>query len=494
MSGLLLPRSRAPHLMLPAASLVLLAALALVLKSLPTAGLEGYQQRMRPELILGQDKITQRNAAFLRAGLLKMSHTFCEPDMLASDSSAAVKLYGQVCPPPDPVRLQQDLPPSTALLPPVDAAVPEEVTVVSIVCRSDHLFDEDHGIVTNPEARGKLSERPAWLSARLGSKILIESPIGLRIHGGHSRGMPYKSFSLLFREEYGGFKKCPPGLFFGPDTPAASHIVLMNAAHPSRFNGALATEIAGLLGCKTSRSTPAMVYLNGTLIQSPFFLYQHQSPEFVKDHFGLADVYWSRLKDKRQDGPSIKWRKRKRENQPVRSLQDEGYDLADISAWALTMSFTSTTDCDQGGYFQERFDPEAVCQSLVWDMDCAFNDDRIKTENGVFVYAGDPFKVLIGDRARLFFRLMEQSPEYRSYFERFAHEMLTTKLPEEKLSELADRYLQLARTHPASNPRLVSVMEDTQAFLATRREDFVPYLRRKLDEAGGAKLLLSESE
>lgn len=477
---------------MPVAYIAALIGLALVLHLWPTTGLAGYAVRAKPELIHGQDRITTRNAAFLRMGLLKMSHHFWEPHQLAASSPEAIALYGQPCAAPDAAKLKQDLPPSTALLPPVgDSAVPEGVTVVSLVCRNDHLFDPEHGIVMNPHDTGRNSERPAWLSARLGSQVLVESPIGLRIHGGYSRHMPHKSFSLVFRESYGGHPKCPPGLFFGPDTPAASHIILINATHPSKFNAALGTEIATELGCHTSRLTPAVVYLNGTQIKAPFFLYQHQSPDFVKQRFQLADIDWMRLKAnrERENANYVKWRQWIRKDRFPTVLADEAarYDLDDLNAWALAISFTSTADNNQGGYFRDRNDPKAPWRSLVWDMDCAFVSDPSQLGAGPYMDIEDPIRTLLGDRARLFHRLMERVPEYRDQFRSFANASLSEKLPKEKLLALADKYARLAQSHPTASKELLEVMERTRRFLETRHEVYLQYLDGRLrtyEEAG----------
>jgi hypothetical protein len=472
--------------MMPIACLVVLVGLMVGVKVWPSAGLHGYVERAKPELVLGQDKITRRNAAFLRMGLLRMSHTFCEPQQLAANSPEALALYGQACPAPDAAALQRGrVPPSTALLPTGHDLAPEGAIMISLVCRNDHLFDAKHGIVTHPHETGRHSERPAWMSARLGAQIVVESPVGLRIHGGSSRSSPHKSFSLIFRENYGGHAKCAPGLFFGEDTPAANHLVLINAAHPSRFNAALCTEIAAQMGCHTSRLTPAVVYLNGTQILSPFFVYQHQSPSFVKERFGLADVDWERLKAnrERENASYVNWRQWIRKERFPTLLAEEAarYDITDISAWALAISFTSTSDNNQGAYFRDRTRSDAPWRSLVWDMDCSFiQAHHHQVPHGPYVNVHDPIWSLQGDRARLFLRLMERTEEYREYYQRFVHETLEKKLPKEKLLALADKYVRLAQAHATASPETRRTVEETRKFLESRHEWYLAYLERSL--------------
>ncbi|WP_170157220.1 CotH kinase family protein [Roseimicrobium gellanilyticum] len=451
-----------------------------------TAGMLGYEQRARPELILGVDKISERQAAMLQAGLLKMSHTFATPEELASDSSAAIALYGKSCPSPQQALLARSMPPSTALLPARGELAPD-ITVISLVCRAQDLFDAESGIIANKEETGQEWERPAWLSAQRGSHLLVESPVGLRVHGGFNRKTPQTSFRLVFHSSYSGHDAAPAGLFFGGDSPASTEFILTNAAHPSRFNAALATEIATLAGCHTSRCTPAVVYLNGTRIPAPYFIYQRQSEEFVKDRFGLADVDWVRLKSRRpnENENYIIWRKWiRRERYPI-SMAEEGarFDLEELSAWVLAMTFTATTDNNQGGYFRDRSSSDAVWRTLTWDMDQAFNEIVQVVDGRRINYSEQPFEAIIGDRARLFFRLIEGSSEYRDYFRRFVRHKLESSLTQENLGSLLERYVHIARMQPDKAPELLDALARSREFLTTRRDTYLQYVEQRLQQA-----------
>ena len=181
---------------------VVLCGLFIWSELLPSGQLLALRLRFKPELIAGKDRISQRVALLLRAGLVKMSPHFATSSELASDSKCAQKFFGgSSCTAPDARLLAQDLPPSTALLP-AAAAVPAGITTVSLVCPSRDLFHSRTGIMRHPEWRGHDSEKVAWMSARLGSQLLVESPIGLRLHGGHSRFFPQKSLTLVFRAKY----------------------------------------------------------------------------------------------------------------------------------------------------------------------------------------------------------------------------------------------------------------------------------------------------
>lgn len=480
------PQHRVRAQVLVGASLSLLLSIAVVMKASPTQGLTAYQERAKPEIVLGEDKITPRKAAMLRMGLLTMSHRFCTAAELAANSPAAIGIWGQPCPSPSPTLLAKDQPPSTALMP-EQSRYPTDVTEVSIVCKSKDLFDPEKGIVMHPLQRGKDSERPAWITARKNGSLLLESPMGLRIHGGHSRGAEEKSFTAVFRENYSGFGIGPPGLFFGEDTPAARQFILINGWHPSRFNGALATEIAALAGCNTSRLTPTIVYLNGTRLKSPYFLYQQQSPAFVTATQGIKHPDWYRLK-----GINLVISKRfntfrnwvRRSPAPM-AMQEAAkyYDLNDLSNWALTMTFTATTDNNQGAYFTDADNPGATWRSLTWDMDFAFNDATHKTDTGWIDYSRDPFAGLLGYRAELFLRLFRESPQYRARFMSLAKQKLANELHPDKLTAMADRYIRLAAEVTSPDSTTTKVMRDSREFLATRHHTFLQYLEQKAKDA-----------
>lgn len=476
-------------------SFIVLLATAIAFELRPDAGLKAYRLRARPEIILGQDKITPRKAQMLRMGLLKMSSQFLPASELASSSPAAANLFGSPCPEPDAARLAQDIPPSTALLPD-PSTTPDGVIAVSVVCGQNSLFDPEHGIVIHPLNRGKDSERPAWLSARCGGELLLQSPVGLRIHGGHSRKSPEKSFTAVFRENYSGHHASPAGLFFGPGTPAARQFILLNAGHSSRFNGALAAEIAERLGCNTSRLAPALVHLNGTRLRSPYFLYQQQSPSFVSSRFGIEHPDWYRLKglNPRVSEEFNAFRRWIRSVPAPMSMRDAStrFELEDLSAWALAIAFTATIDNDQGAYFRDADNPESRWRSLTWDLDRSFVTEPQKTEAGWTDCSQEPFDVLLGYRGELFTRLFQESPEYRDYFALFVREKLSEILDKDTLMVMADRYVDLARTLTATESSTTQVMLNTREFLKTRHAFFLNYLDRKLKEArDGQDLLLS---
>lgn len=512
--------SRTGALIVTASAAVFLALLAFAAAWRPCAGLCSYQERAKPVLTPGLDPITNRNAKLLRLGLLTLNSELCAPEQLAASSTEAIALVGKAIPVPSSTQLSNTLPPSTALLPDDVTGLPEEAAVVSIVCRSDDLFNAERGIVTHPHERGRESERLAWVSAKVDNKLVLESPVGLRIHGGATRADADKSFAIVWRKDYGGEPASASGLFFGPDTPPASEIVLSNAASANRCLAALAVEIATRFGCKTSRCMPAIVYLNGTRIRTPFFLYQRQSPEFVEGRYGLHDIEWLRLKSgqwtehktsthtgvpTQQDGESEDTPPAGTgvniENAPFAALEkwlrhvpaplsfaeaSARYDLDDLCSWALAVSYLGIADNNQGAYFKDRASTEARWESLVWDFDGAFN--RAFGSNAVrnAEVLGDPFAKLIGPgfRAALFHRLMAESPEFREHFSRRAQDCLTRDFTRDSLLSVVEKHASLIRRLSGVSPQAQGKIDQAKAFLSARHEWFLSYLARRNAEMG----------
>lgn len=468
-------------------ALACLAVLTALAVQMPSTGLEQYRERKGSHLIPGLDAFTKRNVEMLRQGLIKLSPMRFAPEHLASSSPAAVALYGRPCPPPDAAKLQPGQVPSAALLPAPDKTLPSGVAEISLVCGSQDLFGAEHGIVTHPMERGPAAERLTWVSARLGDQFFLESPMGLRIHGGLSRQIPVKSFAMVFRKEYCGTGLSPAGLFFGPETPSARQFLLIGASQADRYLGALATDIAELIGCKTSRQMPALVYLNGTRIDAPYFVCEQQCEEFVKSRFHLRHIDWVRLKDKSSEGPSFQVLDRWSRSMSHRlTFQDAAshFNLQDLCAWVVAMSFTVTVDNNQGAFYRNLDAPGAAWQTLTWDLDGAFKRGFEGDPERLKMFSDDPFqRVLLGLRARLFRRLVAESAEFRDYFRQFAHETVTRRLPREKLLGLTDRYLELARLQPKLEPGFTPVLRKARSFLETRSEAFLAYVDQSMDAA-----------
>lgn len=96
-----------------------------------------------------------------------------------------------------------------------------QVPVISLAVDPISLYDEEIGIMLNPEGRGREWERPAHFEYFLpdGARELSLN-VGIRIQGGYSRRFDIKSFRLYARSEYDTQKSFKYDFFSGDMIPA----------------------------------------------------------------------------------------------------------------------------------------------------------------------------------------------------------------------------------------------------------------------------------
>lgn len=96
-----------------------------------------------------------------------------------------------------------------------------QVAVVSLVADPAAFYDEDTGIIANPEERGREWERPAHLEyfTPAGERE-VSMNVGVRINGAYSRRFDMKSFRIYARAEYDTQKNIKYDFFSGGLIPA----------------------------------------------------------------------------------------------------------------------------------------------------------------------------------------------------------------------------------------------------------------------------------
>ncbi len=96
-----------------------------------------------------------------------------------------------------------------------------QVPVVSLVAEPAAFYDEETGIIANPEEKGREWERPAHLEYFTPEgERKISMNVGLRINGAYSRRFDMKSFRVYARAEYDTQKNIKYDFFSGGLIPA----------------------------------------------------------------------------------------------------------------------------------------------------------------------------------------------------------------------------------------------------------------------------------
>lgn len=366
---------------------------------------------------------------------------------------------------------------STSALP--ASALEDRIPTISIACSHDDLYSPEHGIIPNAIKTGRDWERRATFSYFENDVLCYEANAGLRIHGGSSREEPLKSFQLVFRRSYEGSPRAKPGVFFDGQSPAMQRIALINTSVGPRFLNGMAQEIAASVGCTTSRFQPVRVFLNGQRIPSGYFLFEHQSREFLKARHGHDDFWWVRLKAAGAKprsgafGEMWEWANSKTTSITMQGVA-ERYDLDDLCAWMFAITFCGTRDEEQGGYYKDKRDPHAVWSSLTWDMDGSFNRGR----------AGEAqrfdFSSRKGLRHRMFRRLCISDPAFRIHYREFSARMLQDRVSPGQIRALAAKYRAWAGTEIfAPNRRtLLPALDTAEAGLLDRHDRYLDELDR----------------
>lgn len=350
---------------------------------------------------------------------------------------------------------------------------------ISIACPPEDLYSPERGILTHPTEGGRDWERRATFSYFEKDELRYEAHVGLRLHGGRSRTETIQSLQLVFRRSYQGTPRAAPGIFFDGQSAEVQRIALINTVLGPRFLNAMAQEIAASVGCTTSRFQPVRVLLNGERIPSGFWLFEHQSREFLKTRYGHDDFEWVRLKARKGEGrpPAFddlwNWANSKRTAISLQSVA-EHYDLDDLCAWNFAITFCGTRDEEQGGYFKDKRDPHAVWSSLTWDMDGSFN-------RGV---AGEKhrfdFHSRKGLRRRLFRRLCDSDPAFRVHYREFAVRMLRERVSPGQIRALTGKYRELLTTDvfAPNRPTLLPALATAEAYLLERHRRYLEELDR----------------
>lgn len=327
--------------------------------------------------------------------------------------------------------------------------------VISIWATKEDLYDKDRGILANPAKKGRLWERASYVTYYRGGNKVFEAYAGLRMHGGISRFSKgrEKSLRLHFRNSYGTAEFYPnQNISIAKNSPVKRLVLHRDQTH--RFVANLAFSIVNEIGGIAPRIQPVVVYLNGD-----FFGYQYMteqvSEEQLKNYIGHTNFISYKLKGDNDNQSSIFYQKLitwiKYAPAPI-DMQEVAkiFDIDNFTANILGIIYTGTTDWVQGMLIKDLEGKNKRWQIVTWDMDRAFfpyKDQNPAREFNWQIYGPELLTESNGRalRARLFRRLINESPEYREYFTEKVDELFSEKLTEkffaEKFSEF-DTYIE----------------------------------------------------
>jgi hypothetical protein len=316
---------------------------------------------------------------------------------------------------------------------------------LSLIVDPDDLWHDDGGIYVNYLERGREWERPVTLTYVTGEgETGFQLGAGLRVHGELTRWFSdKKSLRLYFRDDYGPTKLNYP--IFGADgspsegrATAFDVLILHNGAKDLRlFRNPLADRLAAEVGGFSSRSQPALLFING----EPWGIYNIREPidqRFLQENYAIPSADLS-------DTPNI------------RSRQSEEQRAVDLVHWEHFMEFVESNDLSDPAnyeYLKTQIDlenfvdyyllemfigntdwphhnvhqfrprtPGGRWEWIVWDSDRAF--DRVDRQMVQHVLVATH---RYGERMELLINKLLANPEFRNLFITRAADLLNTSL------------------------------------------------------------------
>ncbi len=352
--------------------------------------------------------------------------------------------------------------------------------ILAIQLSPEALYDPERGIIANRAYKGREWERAAEVSFIVNGEMQFFSAAGLRIHGGKRRlTQPFQSYRLYFRKRY-GMQEVPDGVMLQTGFPIRTLVVQIADWPPDQpMNNPLAYDISEQIGCLAPQTRLTEVYLNG-VSQGMAYVTEHLSRRQWDQRMGDGDDL---------DYMFYKWRGTIPHADEVEFIRrmwtyinaretfsfervSSSIDMDNITRHVFSWVFNGTTDYCQGVAFVDKNDPDARVRYLNWDMDHSFWDWRANTyridrpnweQESISIIYRDRHHC---DRTKLFSRLVDESPSYRTYALSLFTEILNHRLTDAFLHERVRYYEEMMRGFGEPHEEYVAMLTE---FIDNRR-------------------------
>ncbi len=267
-----------------------------------------------------------------------------------------------------------------------------QIPVLHITCDSTALWDPENGIYTTGNYENFLQhgsdwEHPARFEYYLpGSGIVVDEPIGLRIHGGYGRYYHQKGLRFYF-DDYGSSDFLDFPVFDHGPTQFDRLIIRASRFADSCINSNLAETLFADLGHLASRYRFVAVYLNREY-WGAYSLRERLDDEFFRHTWDLGYGGLNLIKDgENKYGDGDDWWDFLGSFGQVDQSEDEQWflsvqrnlDLASYIDWQIINMFCVAGD---NGFewnlvlFQTGDHPWRL---VMWDEDLLFNSEDLNT-------------------------------------------------------------------------------------------------------------------
>ena len=189
------------------------------------------------------------------------------------------------------------LPSTTAVDP---AEVETGLPLMSLWVDRDDLYDPVTGILANTYGKGRVWERPGFVSYFDDATLRFATRVGVRVHGGASRNrQDAQSYRLYFRDQL-GVDRFEPGVLFDGAADPIRRLVVHNDRR-SYFGGQhlvnpLAYAVAKRIGAIVPLTEPVRFFLNGEwqgvyVLTEYFGVEISNNPDYFTVHFGHDNIW-----------------------------------------------------------------------------------------------------------------------------------------------------------------------------------------------------------
>ena len=297
--------------------------------------------------------------------------------------------------------------------------------VLSLVTEPAHLWDEETGIYTNAEERGRNWERPVtaeWLSSE--GELDFSVGAGLRIHGGTSRGLAKQSFRLYFRGEYGPRELAYP-LFGTEPGQRYDRLVLRSGSHDSwlwygeeavYLRDQLVRELHGAMGQVAARGRWVEVYLNG-VYWGVYNLTERIDESFLATHFDHDDWDLVLTEEHGAWNAFVDWITGTDLSEAIQYEQAvQQLDIENFTSFVSLHLWAGNTDWASNNWYAARMrdGPDTRWRLFVWDAETTLGlgQEIDASEDVSFSQA----VIYGGLDASLILASLLASPQYQAYF------------------------------------------------------------------------------
>lgn len=189
----------------------------------------------------------------------------------------------------------------------------DSIRKISLVTEPENLFDDETGIYVtgkkydeyaqreivpwrreaNYTARGREWEKAALIDVfdKNGEK-LFSSACGIRIHGGATRVIPQKSFSVYARAEYGGKRTFTYDLFGNGNGVGPHKFILSSGGNDDmvKVRDYMVQKMAveAQMNVATMEMFPCVLFLNGEY-WGVYYVTESYNASYLSDHYGVAE-------------------------------------------------------------------------------------------------------------------------------------------------------------------------------------------------------------